>query len=99
MPIIPAKHYKLSGKIIVFIISKTNSKWLFLSLLKSNEIPIISFIETRPQALQSQWLGYGCSIKKAQFIEEKEMTGIVNKIIALYTPVFAPMYKSGNMTK
>ncbi|SMY36684.1 hypothetical protein PMAL9190_02518 [Photobacterium malacitanum] len=36
---------------------------------------------------------------KAEFIEEKEMTGIVNKIVALYTPVFASMYKSGNMTK
>lgn len=59
----------------------------------------MTLIETRPQALQSQWLGYGCTILKAQFIEEKEMTGIINKIIALYTPVFATMYKSGNMTK
>lgn len=59
----------------------------------------MSLIETRPQALQNQWLGYGFITKKAQFFEEKDMTGIVNKIIALYTPVFAPMYKSGNMTK
>ena len=42
-----------------------------------------------------RWLYYFLSL----VFEEKEMTGIMNKIIALYTPVFATMYKSGNMTK
>ncbi|WP_318443831.1 hypothetical protein [Photobacterium leiognathi] len=77
-------------------IRKNNIKTLVFFIFHANKNTYNGAHRNTTECLYISGLGEGCTVKNSLNFIGNSMTRIVNKIVALYTPAFSSLYKSGN---